>query len=116
MIEAVRQSGKSLVLVAVDRNLAGIIELDATLRPEAKAVIKALQADGKSIHLIFGDHVKPTQELAQTLGITSYYAETLPATKPGSLSSYSNRVRLCVSWAMASLMPSPCSVPMCPFP
>ncbi len=81
MIEAVRQSGKSLVLVAVDRNLAGIIELDATLRPEAKAVIKALQADGKSIHLISGDHVNPTQELAQTLGITSYYAETLPADK-----------------------------------
>lgn len=80
-IDEAQQKGISLVLVSVDRDLAGMIKLDATLWPEAKQVVEDLQADGKSIHILSGDHLSPTQELAQTLGITSYYAETLPEDK-----------------------------------
>lgn len=82
LVEAVQQQGISLVLVAIDRILAGAIELHASLRPEAKLVIERLQADGMSIHHIMsGDHANPTQDLAQSLGVTSYFAETLPEDK-----------------------------------
>ncbi|MDQ7090908.1 MAG: heavy metal translocating P-type ATPase [Methylococcales bacterium] len=71
----------SLVYVAVDEQLSGAIELEATIRPEAQQIIDDLHALGKRVMIISGDHEKPTQQLAQQLGIDEYFAETLPENK-----------------------------------
>ncbi len=73
--------GSSLVYVAVNEQLGGAIELQATIRPEAKQVIDNLHQRGMTIVIISGDHEKPTQQLAQELGIDQYFAETLPENK-----------------------------------
>ena len=73
--------GASLVYVAVNEQLSGAIELQATIRPEAKQVIDNLHQRGMTIVIISGDHKKPTQQLAQELGIDQYFAETLPENK-----------------------------------
>jgi len=73
--------GSSLVYVAVNEQLGGAIELRATIRPEAKKVIDNLHQRGMTIVIISGDHEKPTQQLAQELGIDQYFAETLPENK-----------------------------------
>jgi len=75
------QQGYSLVYIAVDQQLAGIIELHPTIRPEAKAIIKQLKQRGLSLAIISGDHEKPTQALADELGIEQYFAETMPQDK-----------------------------------
>jgi len=71
----------SFVFVAVDEQLWGIIELQATIRPETKKVIRQLQQRGLSTYIISGDQQKPTQQLAQEVGIEHYFAETLPENK-----------------------------------
>lgn len=74
--------GHSLVLVTVDQDVAGAIELHATIRPEAKAIIRGLrQRNIKSIYIISGDHERATRALAESLGIDHYFAETLPEQK-----------------------------------
>ena len=74
--------GHSLVMVAVNDILIGAIELLPTVRKEAKVIISQLYQHGiKSIYIISGDHEKPTQKLAQKLGIEHYFAETLPENK-----------------------------------
>ncbi|MCU7834702.1 MAG: heavy metal translocating P-type ATPase [gamma proteobacterium symbiont of Taylorina sp.] len=75
------QQGYSLVYIAVDQQLAGIIELHPTIRPEAKDIIKQLKQRGLSLAIISGDHEKPTQALAGELGIDLYFAETMPQDK-----------------------------------
>ncbi len=77
------REGDSLVMVALDERLIGAIELVATLRPEAKAMIQALKQRSKikSIYLISGDHRLPTRNLAKQLGIENYFAEILPPEK-----------------------------------
>ena len=70
-----------MVLVAVDHQLAGAIELHATIRPEAQKVIHTLQQHNLSLMIISGDHQQPTKKLAQALGIERYFAETLPEQK-----------------------------------
>jgi len=84
-INAIQQEcnehGYSLVYVALDEQLAGAIELHATIRPEAKRIISELRQRGLEIYIISGDHEKPTQKLAQELGIEHYFAETLPENK-----------------------------------
>ncbi|OAD18912.1 heavy metal translocating P-type ATPase [Candidatus Thiomargarita nelsonii] len=74
-------SGYSLVMVTIDNQLAGAIELHATIRPEAKSIIKGLRQRNMSLYIISGDHEKPTQRLAEELGIDNYFADTLPENK-----------------------------------
>jgi Cu2+-exporting ATPase len=80
------EDGHSLVLVAFDSKIVGVIELHATIRPEAKEVIDALRKRGMSIAIISGDHEPPTKKLAETLGIDNYFANTLPENKANLVS------------------------------
>lgn len=73
--------GHSLVMVAVGEQLGGAIELEPTIRPEAQAVIDNLHARGIALVIISGDQEGPTRQLAQTLGIDRYFANTLPENK-----------------------------------
>src|SRR5579872_1375134 len=73
--------GNSLVMVAVGGKLAGAIELQPTLRPEAKEVISCLHRRNLSLVIISGDQEEPTRRLAGELGIDRYFANTLPEHK-----------------------------------
>jgi Cu2+-exporting ATPase len=75
--------GHSLVMVALDDELAGIIELEPTIRPEAGAIIADLHQRGKQVYIISGDQAEPTRNLAARLGIDDYFANTLPEAKAG---------------------------------
>lgn len=76
-----QDQGNSLVYVAVDDQLAGVIELHPTVRPEAKRIIDDLHQRGLKTCIISGDNERPTRALAAQLGIDSYFAETLPENK-----------------------------------
>lgn len=73
--------GSSLVYVAVNDHLAGVLSLEPCVRPEAKRIIEYLKAEGITVSIISGDQEEPTRRLAHELGVDSYYAETLPAQK-----------------------------------
>ncbi len=73
--------GHSLVYVAVDGTLAGMLELQPCIRPEAKEIINYVKAQGISVSIISGDHEQPTRQLANELGIEHYFSETLPDKK-----------------------------------
>jgi Cu2+-exporting ATPase len=79
--KACHEQGDSLVMVAVDGRLAGAIELKPTIRPEARAVIDELRRRKLDFCIISGDQEGPTRTLAQTLGISRYFANTLPENK-----------------------------------
>ncbi len=73
--------GHSLVLLAMGDELLGAIELQPTLRKEAKSVVTELRRRGLDIYIISGDEEGPTRQLAETLGIDNYLANTLPENK-----------------------------------
>ncbi len=76
-----QHQGHSLVMVAIENELAGALELRASIRPEAKEVIQHLQKYNLSVSIISGDQEEPTRALAQELGIDGYFANTLPENK-----------------------------------
>jgi P-type E1-E2 ATPase len=82
-LECCYTQGHSLVLVAVDNQLVGAIELCPTMRPEVKTIITQLRQRHhiKSIYIISGDHETPTRRLAQELSIDHYFAKALPENK-----------------------------------
>jgi P-type E1-E2 ATPase len=73
--------GVTLIYIAVDRQLAGVLELHPSVRPEAEQVVAALRRRGLDICIISGDNERPTRALAEQLGIDHYFAETLPEQK-----------------------------------
>lgn len=73
--------GHSVIMVAVDQQLVGAIELEPTIRPEARAIVQELRNRKIDIYIISGDQEQPTRKLAQELGIPNYFANTLPENK-----------------------------------
>jgi Cu2+-exporting ATPase len=74
--------GHSLVLVAYQQQVVGVIELVPTVRTEVQQLMQTLRAHGVTqIAIISGDHEAPTRKLAHDLGVDQYFAETLPQHK-----------------------------------
>ncbi len=74
-------SGYSLIYIAVNNNIIGIIELHTQLRADTVSTIDTLQRLGHRVCIISGDHESPTQHLAKQLGIKHYFSEILPQDK-----------------------------------
>ena len=81
--ERCHAQGHSLVLVAINDNAVGALELQPTVRPEARQAIASLRKRGMALYIISGDHDAPTRQLAHSLGIERYYAGVLPQEKAG---------------------------------
>jgi heavy metal translocating P-type ATPase len=83
--EAVKRShieGHSLVIVAINDQVAGAVEIQSALRSEVKTILRGLRQRGvKHISIVSGDHQHPTQMLAESLGMDSYFYEALPQQK-----------------------------------
>ncbi len=73
--------GHTLVLVAIDGQVYGCIQLLPRVRPEALTVLQYLKKLGKKTCIISGDHETPTRNLAQQLGVDQYFAQVLPQDK-----------------------------------
>ena len=81
-LEAVHADGDTMVMVGIDDQLGGALELRAALRPEVRDIIQGLRQRGiKHLAIISGDHEAPTKKLAEELGMDRYFAQVLPADK-----------------------------------
>ena len=74
-------AGGTLVVLADARQLHACFLLRDTLRPEAPAIIKALQDNGKQVVLMSGDNPSATRQLASEAGIKDVHAGMTPADK-----------------------------------
>lgn len=71
----------SLIYVAVGHELAGVLEMQPSIRPEITEIIAFLKQRNIQLYIISGDHETPTRKMAETLGIDHYFAEVLPENK-----------------------------------
>lgn len=76
-----REAGETLLYVAVNKELAGLIGVVDRPRKEAFSVIQGLQRSGISVYLLTGDHQKTADAVSRQLGITNYYYDMLPEDK-----------------------------------
>ncbi len=77
------QSGKTVIFLAQETHLLGLLTVSDTLRPEAKATLRSLQDQGLRVMLLTGDRTAVAQGIALQLGIPSdqVIAEVLPEGK-----------------------------------
>jgi Cu+-exporting ATPase len=75
------QDGKTVVLASVDGQLAGVIAIADTIKPNAKDAIAALKEMGLEVVMMTGDNRRTAQAVALSVGIDTVLAEVLPGDK-----------------------------------
>ncbi len=81
-LATMHRDGNSFVNVAINDEMAGVLELSSSHRPEVEEILAGLRARGvKHLAIISGDHEEPTRRLAEKLGMDRYFAEVLPQDK-----------------------------------
>ena len=79
--DALRQDGRSAVLVAIDGKPAGIVAVSDPLKATAAEAIRALHEQGLTIVMATGDNERTALAIAQKLGIDQVRAGLLPEAK-----------------------------------
>jgi Cd2+/Zn2+-exporting ATPase len=73
--------GRTVLLVARDRQVVGLLVLEDALRPEARDVLARLKGLGVRTVLVTGDNIATAERNAAELGMSEVHAEVLPAQK-----------------------------------
>ena len=80
--EALQGQGKTLMWIAVDKTLAGLIALADTLRHEAAPTMNALKKSGVTHTIMLtGDNARSASAIASEIGLTEFRADLMPEDK-----------------------------------
>jgi Cd2+/Zn2+-exporting ATPase len=80
--EALQAGGKTVMLLAVGTQLAGLIGVADTVRPDAVATMQALRRLGVAhTVMLTGDNARVAAAIAQQAGLAEYRAELMPEDK-----------------------------------
>jgi Cu+-exporting ATPase len=80
-IREFEEDGKTLMFLAVDGKLEGVIAVADTLKEHAKEAIEELKNMGKTVVMLTGDNERTANSIARKLGIERVLAEVLPQQK-----------------------------------
>jgi Cu+-exporting ATPase len=93
-----RRDGRGVVLLAVDRHLAGLIVVADTIKASTPEAVRALHEEGIRIVMLTGDHKATAEAVARELDIGEFEAEILPERKREIVQELQSRGR-CVAVA-----------------
>ena len=82
-LERLEQQGKTVMLVAIDRALAGLVAVADTVKVGSAQAVQQLQSQGLSVWMITGDNRRTALAIAAQVGIPPEHvlAEVLPEEK-----------------------------------
>jgi Cu+-exporting ATPase len=79
--EQLRHDGATVIFVAVDGGLAGLVAIADPVKETTAAAIRALQEDGIRVVMLTGDNRSSAEAVARKLNIDEVEAEVLPEDK-----------------------------------
>jgi P-type Cu+ transporter len=80
-VQALESQGKTVMLVAKNGKLAGLIAVADTLKGNSKAAVERLRKMGKEVVMITGDNKRTGEAIARQVGIDRVLADVLPQEK-----------------------------------
>ena len=80
-IRDLQDQGKTISLLAVDRQPAALIGLADTVKESSAPTVKALKKMGLDVVMLTGDNERTARAIAQTLGIDTIFANVRPGGK-----------------------------------
>ncbi|MBD2525285.1 heavy metal translocating P-type ATPase [Nostoc sp. FACHB-133] len=105
--DAWETAGKTVILIAVDGELQGIMGIADALKPSSAAVVKALQKLGLEVVMLTGDNRKTADAIAAEVGIERIFAEVRPDQKAAIIQSLQKRGLGTRDWGLGKILPNP---------
>ena len=82
-IQTLEEEGKTVMILAEDKKLLGVIAVADEIKEDSPEAIKQLHALGLKVYMITGDNERTGKAIAKKEGIDNYFAEVLPEDKAG---------------------------------
>jgi Cu+-exporting ATPase len=79
--EKLLRAGKSVIYVAIERKLAGMVAVADPVKADAVQAIQAIKKMGIKVFMVSGDHEKTARTVADLVGVDQFFAEVLPEQK-----------------------------------
>jgi Cu+-exporting ATPase len=92
--ESLRKEGYTVMFVAVDRKLAGIVGVIDPIKATAQEAIDGLHAEGIRVLVVTGDSRTTAEAVARKLGLDEVRAEVLPEHKARVIQELQNMARI----------------------
>lgn len=80
-IMELEEQGKTVVIVAVDGAIVGLISIADTLKENSREAVEKMQKLGLEVIMITGDNQKTAEAIAKQVGIVRVLAKVLPENK-----------------------------------
>ncbi|MCB9453337.1 MAG: copper-translocating P-type ATPase [Anaerolineaceae bacterium] len=80
-IESLQAQGRTVIVVIVDGQAAGLIGIADTIKEGSREAIAAMQASGLDVVMITGDNQLTAQAIAAEAGVKRFLADVLPGQK-----------------------------------
>ncbi|MGB9598682.1 MAG: HAD-IC family P-type ATPase, partial [Minisyncoccales bacterium] len=80
-IQKYENDGKTVMILTLNNQIAGLIAVADILKPEAKEAVKKLKEAGLEIWMITGDNERTAQAIGKQVGILNIMAQVLPQNK-----------------------------------
>ncbi|MBI4448444.1 copper-translocating P-type ATPase [Candidatus Woesearchaeota archaeon] len=80
-LEALESEGKTVMCVAIENKLAGLVAVADVLKADAKAAVDGLTSLGLGVMMLTGDNERVANGIAKKAGIDSVIAQVLPKDK-----------------------------------
>ncbi|MAG91213.1 copper-translocating P-type ATPase [Candidatus Woesearchaeota archaeon] len=84
-VKKLEEEGKTVMLIALNKKLIGLIAVADTLKDNSKQAIEELHKMNKEIVMITGDNERTGKAIAKQLGIGHVLAEVLPQDKANEI-------------------------------
>ena len=84
-IEKLEDAGKTVMLVAVDKTLVGLVAVADTLKEHSPAAVRTLQSMGLEVLMITGDNKRTGNAIGKQLGISRVLSKVLPEQKAAEI-------------------------------
>jgi Cu+-exporting ATPase len=95
-LRRLEEQGKTAMLLAVGKELAGVVGVADTLKDYSKDAVAELQKIGKKVILLTGDNERTAQAIARQVGITEVIAQVLPDEKVAQIKKLQLQGKVCM--------------------
>jgi len=92
--ERAAQAGETVIFMAVDGKIAGMLGVADPIKPTTAEAITALKAAGLRIVMLTGDSKATAKAVAEQLGIDEVLAEVMPSEKHSAIDSLRSQGRI----------------------
>ncbi len=80
-----QSEGKTVMVLARENNLSGLISVSDTLKPESKRAIEQLHSQNLKVVMLTGDNLQTAQTIASQVNIDDIFAEVHPEEKSSKI-------------------------------